>query len=190
MKSPYHWIPKKYLWMVVIGLVLITVGVAYGLRLQGKPLSTDKLPKGILAIELPWTAERAFEVVASWEQKGLLGIAREQVYYDFLFLVLYPFTLSILCAWLAGSVPPKWTITGMLVSWAVLLSGPLDAIENIAILRMLRGSQNAPAPQIASIAAAIKFTLVFAAFGYLAAGGLRALIHLIEKKNRKPQVDL
>ena len=190
MRSPYYWIPKKYLWMVVIGLVIITIGVAYGLRLQGKPLSTDKLPKGILAIELPWSTERASEVVASWEQEGLLGIAGKQVYYDFLFLVLYPFTLSILCASLAGSVPAKWTIPGMLVSWAVLFSGPLDAIENIAILRMLGGSQKAPVPQIASIAATFKFTLVFAAFGYLATGGLRALIHLMEKKKGGPQLGL
>jgi hypothetical protein len=77
-----------------------------------------------------------------------------------------------------------WTIPRMLVSWAVLLSGPLDAIEKPAILRMLGGSQNAPVPQIASIAAALKFTLVLAAFGYLAAGGLRALIYLLYQKTR------
>ena len=180
MNSLYHWIPSSYLWMVVMGLVIITVGVSYGLSRQGKPLSTDKIHNGILAIEAPWSTERASEVVASWQQKGLLRIARKQVYYDFLFLALYPLALSILCAWLAGSLPEKWGLLGILVSWGVLLAGPLDAIENIAILRMLGGSQETPVPQIATIAAAVKFTLVFGAFGYLLIGAFRALIHLIK----------
>ena len=180
MNNPYHWIPNNYLWVVFTGLVLITVGVAYGLSRQGKSLSIDKLPSGILELEVPWSAERASEVVALWEQKGLLLIARKQVYYDFLFLVLYPLALSLACAWLAGSVPVKLSLLGVLVSWGVLLAAPLDAIENIAILRMLGGSQAAPVPQIATIAAAIKFTLVFGAVGYLGIGGLRALIQLIK----------
>ena len=97
-----------------MGLVLVTVGVAYALSRQGKPLSTDKLPNGILEIEVPWSTERATEVVASWERKDLLPVARKQVYYDFLFLVLYP--LSLACAWLAGSVPVKLSMLGVLVS--------------------------------------------------------------------------
>lgn len=180
MNNPYHWIPGNYLWMVVTGLVLITVAVAYGINRQGKPLTTDKLPNGIVEIEVPWSTERASEVVASWEGKGLLGIARKQVYYDFLFLVLYPLALSILCAWLGGSVPVKLSLLGILVSWGVLLAGPLDAIENIAILRMLGGSLETPVPQIATIAATIKFTLVFGAFGFLIIGGLLSLIRLIK----------
>jgi hypothetical protein len=180
MKNPYHWIPDNYRWMVFWGLVLITVGFAYGINRQGKPLSTDKLPNGILEIELPWSVERASEVVALWEGKDLLPVARKQVYYDFLFLVLYPLALSFACAWLAGSVPVKWGMLGVLVSWGVLFAAPLDAIENIAILSMLGGSQAAPVPQIATIAAAIKFTLVFGAFGFLIIGGFRALIHLIK----------
>jgi hypothetical protein len=180
MTNPYHWIPNSYLWMVFMGLVLITVGVAYTISRQGKPLSTEKLPNGILEIEVPWSTERATVVVASWERKDLLPVARKQVYYDFLFLLLYPLALSLACAWLAGSVPVKLSLLGVLVSWGVLLAAPLDAIENIAILRMLGGSQAAPVPQIATIAAAIKFTLVFGAVGYLGIGGLLALIQLIK----------
>lgn len=179
MKNPYHWIPENYMWMVFLGLVLITVGFAYGINRQGKPLSTDKLSKGILEIEFPWSTERASEVVSLWERKDLLPVARKQVYCDFLFLVLYPLALSFACAWLAGSVPVKWGMPGVLVSWGVLLAGPLDAIENIAILNMLGGFQAAPVPQIATIAATIKFTLVFGAFGFLCIGGFRALIQLI-----------
>jgi hypothetical protein len=40
--------------MVFMGLVLITVGVAYTISRQGKPLSTEKLPNGILEIEVPF----------------------------------------------------------------------------------------------------------------------------------------
>ena len=183
MTKPYHWIPNNYLWLVFVGLVLVTVGVAYALSLQGKPLSTDKLPNGILEIEVPWSTERATEVVALWERKDLLPVARKQVYYDFLFLVLYPLALSFACAWLAESAPVKLSMLGVLVSWGVLLASPLDAIENITILRMLGGSQAAPVPQIATIAAAIKFTLVFGAVGYLGIGGLRALIQLIKARS-------
>jgi len=166
--------------MVFAGLVLVTVGVAYALGQQGKPLTTNTLPNGILEIELPWSTQRAAEVVALWKQEGLLPVARKQVYADFLFLLLYPLALSFACAWLAGSAPGTLGLLGILVAWGVLLASPLDAIENLAILRMLSGSQRAPLPQIATIAATLKFTLVFGAFGYLGIGGLRALIRVIK----------
>jgi hypothetical protein len=67
--------------MIFIGFVLVTVGAAYALHRQGKPLSTDKLPNGILEIEAPWSTARAAAVVTSWEMKDLLPIARKQVYF-------------------------------------------------------------------------------------------------------------
>lgn len=188
MTHPYYWIPNNYLWMVAMVLVLVTIGVAYSLSQQGKPLTTKKLPNGILEIEVPWNTERAAEVVTIWKDKELLSVARKQVYYDFLFLVLYPLALSLACVWLAGKipvwlagdVPVKLCMMGILVSWGVLLAAPLDVIENIAILSMLEGKQTAPIPQIATIAAAIKFTLIFGAVGYLGIGGLRVLTQMIK----------
>ena len=171
MTNPYHWVPDRYRGIVFVGLVLVTGGVSYALGQQGKPLTTETLPNGILEIELPWSEERAAEVVASWEQGGLVPVARKQVYADFLFLLLYPLALGFACAWLAGNLSGRLAQLGFLLAWWVLLAGLLDAIENIAILQMLGGSQGAPLPQIATIAAALKFTLVVVAFGYLVMGG-------------------
>jgi hypothetical protein len=45
-------------------------------------------------------------------------------------------------------------------SWAVLLCTPLDAFENLMILRMLSGACASPVPQLTTISAGLKFFLV------------------------------
>lgn len=179
MTDPYTWLPTGYQWLLFAVLAAATVFVGRQLARQGAPLTTDATPHGVLHIEFPWTSARAGEIVEHWRGEGLLATARRQVRFDFLYLILYPVTLSLLTSLVAGSATGTVALLGVATAWGVLLSGALDAVENIAILRMLSGSLGAPLPQVATIAATIKFTLVFGAFFYICAGGVLVAIRFL-----------
>ncbi len=170
--TPYNFLHGDGDWIVIFVLTATTFLVSYLLGKQGKCLINEKAPYGIISIELPWNEKRALEIVESWKD-GLIPVAKKQVLWDFLFLLLYPLTLSIACALLARYFSGMAGFLGVTISWAVLLAAPLDAVENISILKMLSASIRAPIPQIASISATIKFILVFIALGYI----VTALIH-------------
>lgn len=175
MTHPYIWMSKPALWITFALITLATLVVGNILQQKGNPLSTQKVPAGILAIEMPWSGEKARAIVEAWGA-DLVAAAKKQVMVDFLFLLLYPLFFSIACVLLALILPEKLQLIGLMVSWGVLLAGLLDAIENIAILLMLEGNFATPVPQVATIAAAVKFTLVIGAVGFLGIGGITAII--------------
>ena len=73
---------------------------------------------------------------------------------------------------LAGTGSGSMTTAGMALSWSVLLCTPLDAIENVLILRMLKGNTGFPIPLLTSLAAALKFALIVVALGYIGFAGV------------------
>lgn len=180
MTDPYHWLSTPLQWLLLAIVATATLYVGQQLGRQGRSLTTSATPYGILDIEFPWSEQRAKEVIGHWSDEKLLSTARDQVIFDFLYLLLYPVSLSLLCALIGGHAPGVVGFFGSVVAWGVLLMGPLDAIENLAILRMLSGSFAAPLPQLATIAATLKFTLLFGAFFYIAVGGFRTGVHLVK----------
>ena len=178
MTDPYLWLSTPYQWLFFVAFAAATLYVGQQLGRQGRPLTTPTTPYGILEIEVPWSEERAQQVLDHWGE-DLLPTARKQVQIDFFYLLLYPVSLSLLCALIAGYESGAVGFFGVLVAWGVLLTGPLDAVENLAILRMLSGSVAAPFPQVATVAATVKFTLLFGAFFYIGVGGLLALVRLV-----------
>jgi hypothetical protein len=103
-------------------------------------------------------------------------VARKQVWLDFAFLVLYPLAISLACALLGDYLGGKAGLVGLMAAWAVLIAGPLDAVENLAILTMLGNGVSAPWPQLSTICAALKFTLALGGIGYVALAGAGVLI--------------
>jgi hypothetical protein len=103
-----------------------------------------------------------------------IAAARHQTYVDFAFLIAYPLALSLGCG-LSEGLSGKHALMGMLMAWAVLLALPLDATENFCMLSMLNGNAAAPWPQVATVCAALKFTLAAGAFLFLAVGGMEQL---------------
>lgn len=62
-----------------------------------------------------------------------------------------------------------------MLAWAAWVGAALDAIENVALLDMIRGPVASPAPQIAATCAYVKFLLVYAGVLYALAAGLTRL---------------
>ncbi|HQR35966.1 MAG TPA: hypothetical protein PLK30_24800, partial [Blastocatellia bacterium] len=135
MSHPFSWFASSYRWPLFSFLLAGTVLFACLLTCQGKPLRTSAAPSGILSYEFAWTKPQADSILTSWA--SMKETARQQLLLDFGFLVFYPLTLSLACAMLAGSAFNKMAVVGAFLSWAVLLAGPLDAVENLSLLRML-----------------------------------------------------
>ena len=174
MTHPFAWFSWSYRWPLFSFLLAGTVLFACLLTCQGKPLRTDAAPKGILSYEFAWTKPQADSILSSWEK--IKDTARQQLLLDFGFLVFYPLTLSLACAMLAGSKFNNMAAAGVFISWAVLLAGVLDAVENLALLRMLSTGGSDFLARLAGICAGVKFALVYASLGYLVLQGLATLV--------------
>lgn len=174
MDHPFSWLPPSYRWAVLGVLVVGSVAFAVVLGAQGRPLINDAAPAGIVTYELAWTKERAGQIINSWA--GLIPTARWQLLIDFGFIVFYPLAISLGCEMLAGSRVNTMPAIGFFLSWAVLVAGPLDATENLALLHMLQHGPSDTFARLAGSSAGLKFVLVYAGLGYLVLQGLTLLI--------------
>jgi hypothetical protein len=169
LASPYQSLSIPWQAGLCAASVLLTLVYAALLKRQGAPLDAV-LAQGIVTLEVPWSSRTAGELVAALRAHDLIEVARLQVWLDFVFLLLYPLAFSTACALIAPRAGGSMLVYGMLAAWAVLLTAPLDAVENVAILRMLGGKVQAPWPQLSTVCAAIKFTLLFGAAAYVLIG--------------------
>ena len=149
-------------------LLIATIFLARYLLEIGR-LSDERLPFGVISLEAPGTSANARWVV---ERLGADGVAsvRRQTHLDFAFLTVCALSLSLACGLIAEFTSGPMKAYGIMIAWAALLAGALDAVENVAMLRMLAGSFGAPWPQLATVCASLKFTLAFGAFFYIAIG--------------------
>jgi hypothetical protein len=169
------WLEHRALWLTVCWVA--TLALMTILAVQGAPLRTGAATRGVVSFELTWGAERAAEVKRAWETGpgDLVARAKRQIGIDFAFLLVYPLALSLACARLSESPHDSLAPVGVFIAWAVLLAGPLDLVENLAMLRMLGAGVSGGLARLASWCAAVKFTLVFAALGYVVLQGLAVL---------------
>lgn len=128
-------------------------------------LRTAAAPHGIVSLELPWNAKRAWRIVASWEREGTLGAARRSLLLDLPFIALYlvallAFDILIARAGLAlglFSDRAEQCVAAILVC-AASLAAVLDLLENLGIRLMLGGRYWAA--RVTSIVSAGKWALL------------------------------
>lgn len=119
---------------------------------------------GIVGYELAWSASRANEYLSAWRASGALETAKVSLGVDFAFLLAYPLMFATGAALLVRKpVTSAFDRFGRAIQRAVLLCIPLDAIENLALWRMIDHGASDALAHLATICAAIKFLLVIAA---------------------------
>jgi hypothetical protein len=177
MQHPFTWLPVPYQWVLLAILCAGTAVFAIRLTAQGKPLRTSAAPNGILAYEFAWSRDQAAQVLGSW--RSFKDVAQQQLRLDFGFLILYPLLLSLACAMLTESPLNSMAVVGCFVSWATLAAGPLDAVENFTLLRMLDVGASGCLARLAGWCAGVKFLLVYSGLGYIALQGLGVLMKKI-----------
>jgi len=168
MHHPFEYIRVGVRDRMIFPLIGLGLLLFFLLNLVGSPLVTPTAPYGIVSFELARNPAQAQAILDSWEQPAQLRAAFS-LGLDFLFIPIYSTGLTLCCLWAAQFQRerrrfPNWLvligIPGILLAWAQTLAGGLDLIENLALINMLLGSVSAPWPQVSSICATVKFSLV------------------------------
>ena len=159
-----NWSTDTLGWSLVI-LFILTIICFVILESMARRLVTATAPLGLISLELSTTSEQSQEIVASWDE-GTREIARQSLWWDYLFIPLYTTTLAIL-----GIMAAQWfatqQLTGLsslcvLLAWCQWLAGLLDFTENSVLLRTLELYPEIPAglPRLSSACARGKYVLV------------------------------
>jgi hypothetical protein len=183
MPHAFSLMPPPYRRVLLAVCLAGSAGLMLVLTLQGMPLRSRAAPLGVVSFELAWTQDRAEQILESW--RGLERTAERQLLIDFGFLIVYPILLSLGCAMLSETAAKPLPAAGVCISWAVLAAGPLDALENIALLQILRHEATAALAQTAAGCASLKFLAVFSALGYIALGSFCVVRSNLKRPRRR-----
>lgn len=162
--------------LLLVLLLALLAGSAW-MSALGRPLVTPASPSGIIDFELAGTAERSGEILASWDD-ATREAARAQTFWDdVLYIPLYVVALSVWAAWGSRRAGRGGlSRLGVVLAWAMLAAGVLDAIENRQLLRQLEAGADGGQAELAAVCAALKFAIVLATIAYgLAIAALVAL---------------
>jgi hypothetical protein len=144
----------------------------------------------IFAFELISTPEQAEAVLRAWGDAGR-SAAHQSLELDFLLIASYGTWFSAWGRYLsdrAGELGHERTAAlGQIASRAAVTAAGLDVIENLALLKILRGDTRQPYPAIAGRAAGAKFAnLLVLVIPSVLIGG--AYVWLVGLKSRCRQV--
>ena len=145
-----------------LAMMLVLSSLDAGLR---TPLS----PHGIVSFELAGDRETAARILEAWGSEGRTRAALS-LRLDFLFLAAYAPGLALLCAAAADrerATRSRLAAAGAVLAWGQLAAGGFDAIENLALLRVLGASTPGAWPALAAACAWPKFALVVAGLLYV-----------------------
>lgn len=179
MKHPYESLSPlllRRLYWTSLGLTLAIAAVLQGLVAEftgntpGQPAAYT-----IIHLEFAGTMERAQAIMSSWGPENCERIIM-QTYVDYVFLLTYPQAIALgILAVLRNSRNRRLLIGGRLLAWLQWLAGLLDAVENAALIALLKGNTAAwlaplawwsAVPKFAIVLAGIMFVIVFAGLAY------------------------
>jgi hypothetical protein len=160
--------------LIVLGLLVLTLAVG-ALAL---PAIDDMGDVGIIEFELARTSDQASEYYGELGDSGR-DAARESLYLDYPYLILYGLFWAAACVVVAARAAergmPRLARWGRPLAWGALVGAACDAVENVALLRVLDGHTDQPWPGIAFTFATAKFLLLAAVTLYVVVGFLLTL---------------
>ncbi len=157
--------------LIVFGLLLASF--VFLLLMRGPVDEMSDRGVGVIEFELARTGDKASEYYGELGEAGR-DEARTQLYLDFPYLVLYGLFYAAACV-VVGARAAERGMTA-LARWgrpfavAGLVAAACDAVENLALLRVLEGHTDQPWPAIAFTFASAKFVLIAAAVLYAVIG--------------------
>lgn len=141
------------------------------------PLGEDE-PGGssIVDFELARTPDRAEEIIAGWETEGVADTAKTIQIVDLVYPLIYAagfagLALAVGRLW-QGAHRPRMAAFGVTAAWAVTAAAVFDYLENLGLAVSLWGDPATPWPQIAFVAAVVKFAGIYLALAYALSGAL------------------
>jgi len=148
----WHLLPLETRGWALLGLLLWTAAAG---TLAAPKVGGRNISPRIGAFELAGTPSRAQKILDAWGKAGRAA-AHKSLYFDFAFLIGYALLLNLLCGWAAGVFrSPGLARAAAILASLQLVAGALDALENTALLAILRRE---PTPFLTGAAAACSAT--------------------------------
>lgn len=145
--------------------VVLTVGWMYFMSASVKPVNS----KQIVAFELAKTPEAAADIIKHWTEIDAIGKAKKSIYLDFVFLVMYSFSIALGCLVLSKFTENAFLIqSGLWLSRVIMIAGLSDVIENLAMLKTLSGVITIQMTAVAYWFAILKFSIVIVSMLFVA----------------------
>jgi len=155
--------------LIAVGIMMLSSQVLSSI---GAPLITPASPNGIVSFELARSLPAAEAMIQSWSTEARMAAALS-LGLDFVYIVIYTTALSLLCILASTRLQRMGRFgasLGSTIVWGLLVAGVLDAIENIALLRLLFGDLSAIWVNTAWLCASGKFSLISLAMIYILLG--------------------
>jgi hypothetical protein len=174
MRHPLEKLTRRGVaWSVLAASLAVSVWLGVKAGGDGRLTLRDGTSQGVIYLELAGSAGRAAEVIDVWREHYLVGAAREAVVYDFFFIPFYATNLA-LCCLMAGRVlgrgRRRLAAAGVVLAWGQWLAGAFDALENVAMLRMLGAGATEFWARWCWLFAALKFAILVEGSLYALAG--------------------
>jgi hypothetical protein len=177
LHHPFEWLSGPAQKRAFLPLLALTLVVMASLQGLGGPLQTAAAPLGIVSFEFAGTLPAARTMLESWGTAGRV-YAGLNLGLDYLFIVAYATTIGLGCVLVARSLAARFRVLyplGAVLAWALLAAGLLDALENVALIRILLGSPSTAWPAVARWCAIPKFLVVAVGLAYVLVGTVVAL---------------
>ena len=163
-------------------LILLTILVIVFFWLTGKlQYYNEIMQKGtnynIVHIELAFTKEKAQDILNKWQDR--MDIVYKSIYWDFLYLIVYPALLFLLQWIFSQGFNQKIFYYAKILP---IIAGISDFLENITMLYTLHNITSA-IPFITGIFASIKFTLILISMIFIIATGIYRVKFILTHKH-------
>ena len=174
LPDPFKWLCDSYrkgalaLSLTLCLVLLLVMQVLDGL------LKTEAAPRGIISYEMAQTPMVAQGILASWSQEAKIHAAFS-LGIDYLFMLVYAFFIGLACVQLGRGLSTRWPkrgMAGLVLAWGQVLAAVCDAVENLALFRLLIGSTLEMWSLVAWSCAVIKFSLIGMGWLYILCGGV------------------
>jgi len=171
MKHPLEFVQERSRKKIFFPLLALTLGLLGVFRFLDSPLQNPAAPNGIVSFELAGTLEKANTIMQSWDARAQL-FAAFGLGLDYLFMLVYGITISLGVLMAARKHGGKFAMVGSFVGWGALFAALFDALENLALWRLLSGWAAPQCPGVAAFSATIKFILILIGLGFALLGWL------------------
>ena len=168
MVYPFMGLSNKKRKNVFLLMLISTLSIMAILYMVGKPLENRQAPYGIISFELAGTVSQVSEILSSWDANARIQ-AGFSLGFDYLYMVFYSITIALACVWAGkdlGKRGPILFVIGILLAWGQFLAAGIDAVENLALTKMLFGVVQVPWPEVARVCALVKFSLILLGIVY------------------------
>lgn len=137
--------------------------------------------RDIVDFELARTVPEAQEILATWRAEGVIGDAKAIQVFDLVYPLVYASALAGCCLAAAGAWrragQARMAAAGVALAWLALVAAGFDYVENAALAVSLWDQPSSPWPQLAFVAAVLKFAAIYTSLLYALSGVVARLRH-------------